>query len=554
MTEPATSTYTTAADSTFTTAYDANGRPVTQTLPGGVSVTSGYDQMGNLTSQAGTGADAVTASRTFGYDLAGNLTSAATAAAGPAPATSESFTYNDRGGLLTASGTAGSSSFGYNGDGLLTSRTDAAGTTSYTYDGADRLQTLTDAATGTALTYGYNQLNQVSQIQYGTSADVRTFGYDSLHRLAADTLKTAGGATAASIAYGYDLNGNLTAKTTTGFAGSSASTYTYDEANRLTSWNNGTTTTNYAYDASGNRTQIGVDTYTYDARDQLTTGGGTSYTYTARGTLASQTSSAGTASYSFDAYGQQITAGPQTYTYDGLGRTITGTPSGGAPVTLSYSGTGNTLASDGANTYTWDPSGGLIGVGAAGQGQSAGVLAFTDQHTDVAGDFTASAAALTASVTYGPLGNVTATSGTPGGQARLPVRVDRFRDRQREHGLPLVQPGRWPVHQQGHHDGQPGPGLRRGEPVRLRGRQPADPHRPHRSQLVGRYHQRMAHHDLVGLAWLGHRHLLGRQGLAHGGVVGLQRVGRHHLMDLQQRQQRDRPPERADPAAQTGDQ
>ncbi|HUY50918.1 MAG TPA: RHS repeat-associated core domain-containing protein, partial [Streptosporangiaceae bacterium] len=143
---------------------------------------------------------------------------------------------------------------------------------------------------------------------------------------------------------------------------------------------------------------------------------GTSYTYTARGTLASQTSSAGTASYSFDAYGQQITAGPQTYTYDGLGRTITGTPSGGAPVTLSYSGAGSTLASDGASTYTWDPSGGLIGVGAAGQGQSAGVLAFTDQHTDVTGDFTASAAALTASAAYGPLGNVTATTGTPAGR------------------------------------------------------------------------------------------------------------------------------------------
>jgi YD repeat-containing protein len=56
---------------------------------------------------------------------------------------------------------------------------------------------------------------------------------------------------------------------TTGFAGSTANTYTYDYANRLTSWNNGTTTTNYGYDASGNRIQVGANVYTYDARDPV---------------------------------------------------------------------------------------------------------------------------------------------------------------------------------------------------------------------------------------------------------------------------------------------
>ena len=78
---------------------------------------------------------------------------------------------------------------------------------------------------------------------------MRTYGYDGLHRLTSDALTTAGGAAVASIGYGYDPNGNLTSKTTTGFAGSAANTYTYDEANRLTSWNNGTTTTGYGYDA-----------------------------------------------------------------------------------------------------------------------------------------------------------------------------------------------------------------------------------------------------------------------------------------------------------------
>ena len=74
----------------------------------------------------------------------------------------------------------------------------------------------------------------------------------------------------ASIGYGYDPNGNLTSKTTTGLAGASSNTYTYDEANRLTSWNNGTATTAYGYDANGNRTQVGSATYSYDASRWIT--------------------------------------------------------------------------------------------------------------------------------------------------------------------------------------------------------------------------------------------------------------------------------------------
>jgi RHS repeat-associated protein len=414
--EPETATADTPADSTFTTAYDADGQPVSQTQPGGVTATATYDQMGNLTGQSGSGADAPTATRDFGYDLAGNMTSASTSAAGSAAATDESFSYNDRGELLTASGTAGSASFSYNGDGLMTSETDAAGTTGYTYDGDDRLATLTDPATGSTLSYAYNQMNQVSQIQYGSGQDVRTFGYDGLHRLTSDTLSTASGATVASIGYGYDADGNLTSKTTAGFAAATTNTYTYDEANRLTSWDNGTTTTGYGYDASGNRTQVGSAIYTYDARDELTSDGSDTYTYTARGTLASDTSSAGTANYTFDAYGQETTAGQQAYAYDALGRMIAVTSPSGSSDDFSYPGTATSPASDGVSTYTWDPSGDLVGVGAVGQGQSAGVLALTDQHTDVVGDFTPAGTALSASTSYDPFGNVTATTGQPTGK------------------------------------------------------------------------------------------------------------------------------------------
>ncbi|WP_232241240.1 LamG-like jellyroll fold domain-containing protein [Kutzneria sp. 744] len=403
--EPTTATYTSTADSTFTTAYDADGEPVTQTQPGGVTITASYDGVGNLTGQTGSGADGQTASRSFGYDSVGRMTTASTSAIGSSvPASNETFSYNDRDELLTASGSAGASSFAYNSDGLMTSRTDASGTTSYGYDSADRLSTLKDGITGTQLTYGYDVLDQVNQIKYG-SGDVRTFGYDPLHRLTGDTLKTSGGSTVAAIGYGYDLNGNLTTKTTSGFAGSASNSYTYDQANRLTSWNNGSTTVAYGYDASGNRTRVGSNVYTYDARDQLTSDGVSSYAYTARGTMSSQTSTSGTVRSTSDAFGQMTGQGTQTYTYDALGRASTDTGS-----TFAYSGMGNNPSSDGVNTYSYDPAGGLVGVGGSG----ASALAFVDQHTDVVGNFTASGATLSGSATYDPLGNVTATSSLVG--------------------------------------------------------------------------------------------------------------------------------------------
>ena len=92
----------------------------------------------------------------------------------------------------------------------------------------------------------------------------------------------------ASVGYGYNADSEVTSETTTGLAGAASSTYTYDEAGRLTSWNNGTTTTAYGYDGNGNLTQNGSKTYTYDARDELTSDGTSSYTYTARGTPSSE--------------------------------------------------------------------------------------------------------------------------------------------------------------------------------------------------------------------------------------------------------------------------
>ncbi|MFJ5268379.1 LamG-like jellyroll fold domain-containing protein [Streptomyces sp. NPDC088358] len=413
--EPTTAKYGSAADSTTTFAYDADGRMTTATLPGGVTTSMTYDVNGQLKTMSGAGADAATAQRSFDYDANGRVLSADTDAAGIAgavdhqDATHDAFTYDDRGDVLTATGSAGTSGFTYNDDASMLTRTDAAGTTSYGYDTAGRMSSLNDAATGTQLTLSYGQLNELKSIRYGSTGQTRTFGYNTSHELTSDVL-VQGASTVASFGYDYDKNGNLTSKTTTGVSGASSNTYTYDWSDRLTSWNNGSTTTSYAYDASGNRIRNGSDVYTYDARDELTSDGVHSYDYSARGTMTQESQASGSVAYRTDAFGGQIAAGTQSYTLDALGRNISDTDTTAQSTrSFAYSGADNTIASDGDHTYTYDPSGSVIGIKPAGGN---GVLALTDQHSDVVGTFTAGATSLAGSASYDPLGKVVSPTNT----------------------------------------------------------------------------------------------------------------------------------------------
>jgi RHS repeat-associated protein len=411
--EPATATAATAADRTWTTAYDADGQPATVTQPGGITLSYGYDQMGDLTSESGSGGSAPTTAQSFGYDLDGNLTSAT------APGGTDAFTYNDAGQLTGTSGPSGTASFGYNADGLMTSRTDAAGTTSYTYDDADRLASVADPLTGATLSYGYNADSLPATVSYaenGTAGPTESLGYDGLQRLSSDTLTSPSGATIASASYGYDADSNLTSQTTTGYAGAASTTYGYNQADELTSATTGGTTTSYGYDADGDLTQAGATSYSYNAQDQpvssATSAGTTSYSYTLSGALASVTPPSGTAQdYTSNAYGQTVTApGGIGYAYDALGRLATRT-TGSGTTDFAYSGTSDTVASDGTTSYTYDPAGNPIAEQPDGGTAEA---ALTDVHGDLTGLFSpaSSTTSLAASSAYSPYGAVTATAGT----------------------------------------------------------------------------------------------------------------------------------------------
>ncbi|OIK01493.1 RHS repeat domain-containing protein [Streptomyces colonosanans] len=94
------------ADRTFTTVYDANGRVKEQRSPGGVVIANEYDAKSRLTKQTGKGAEAETVDHTYAYDSDDRVT--AVAGAGTEQNT---FSYDDRGLLLSTSGPSGSSSF-----------------------------------------------------------------------------------------------------------------------------------------------------------------------------------------------------------------------------------------------------------------------------------------------------------------------------------------------------------------------------------------------------------------------------------------------------------
>ncbi|WP_199444337.1 polymorphic toxin-type HINT domain-containing protein [Umezawaea beigongshangensis] len=394
--EPSTQAHPALSDRTWTVAYDASANPVKATAPGGVVRDRTYDHLNRLTTETGTGAEAPTAQSSSTYDLAGRLTSVS------APGGVNTFSYDDRDQLVSAQGPSGSSSFAYDGSGRLTERTDASGTSRYTYN-KGRLATVVDGITGGTQVMGYDVTGQMNSVLLG-SGHRRNLTFDDLGRPTADVVTSTGGTVVAATEYGYDLTDNVTRKKTTGTAGASDNTYGYDHAGRLTSWTVNGNTTNYTWDASGNRTGAGSKTSVYDERNRLQSDGDFTYTHTARGTLTSRTSAGLTDELTFDAFDRLVGQGETTYQYDALGRVVVRNGK-----SFSYSGTSHALAGDGTTVYSRGPGEELISLK---EGQDARV-AVADMHGDLIGWLAPQdgGSSLVDSVSFDPFGKVLSTSG-----------------------------------------------------------------------------------------------------------------------------------------------
>ncbi|WP_309144106.1 RHS repeat-associated core domain-containing protein [Streptomyces sp. PKU-MA01144] len=407
--EPATSAHPAAADRTWTTVYDAAGQSVADLLPGGVKRERTYDGLGRLVRETGTGTEATTNTRTFAYDLAGRITAAGTDDA----LVQNTYTYNDRGQLLSTAGHGGTNSYAYDADGNMTERSTARNTTSYGYDEAGRPQWVWDESTGSDIWYSFDAAGRPVTERYmvqapgseeWTETARRTYGHDDLGRLTSDRIAAPDGTQEkAATEYGYDLADRLTSKRTRGTAGAGEHTYRYDKAGRMTAWSHGTSTTEYGWDAAGNRVRAGDREATFDARNRLVTDDDATYAYTARGTLSTVTEDGGAPrTLTFDAFERKVTDGGSTFTYDSFDRVG---QSGGTPFT--YDGGSSNLTHDGSTNYSRTPSGSLLATSDGTDAQ----WAITDRHTDLVAQLRPDGTALTGSRAYDPYGSVTASHG-----------------------------------------------------------------------------------------------------------------------------------------------
>ncbi len=249
-------------------------------------------------------------------------------------------------------------------------------TTGYGYDGAGRLNA-TRYPSGRVLAYGYDALGRVNQIsttvndqsqvvvqnvQYWPFGGVAAFtlgngqtysrGRDQDGRIANYTLG------AQTFAVGYDPANRITSLNDLG-SPANASTYGYDNLDRLTSALVPGTAFGYSYDAVGNRLSksagssndlYGYGTssnrlsfvtpnsgplrsYLHDANGSVTADGVNNYAYDARGRLAQASSAIGATTYQVNALGQRVrktsALGDIVFHYDVQGRLISESTPGG---------------------------------------------------------------------------------------------------------------------------------------------------------------------------------------------------------------------------------
>jgi len=362
--------------------YDLNGNVLTKTDARGKLTQYSYDNLDRLKTisyATGTGT-------TFEYD--GGST--------PTPAVI--------GELTKITDASGQVTYSYDSMGRRTGKTQVTGaktfTVGYTWgDSGSALDKLTAITypSGTRVNYSYDSYGDVSGITVnppnangvGTntgstlpmlsaitrnaeskltgwtwaSTKTQAISYDAYGQISAYNLgDSTGTGSAAGIrrTVGRDNAGRITGYTHTNSGtpvSASDQGFGYDNLNRLVSATMGSTTTQYSYDATGNRSTkvIGATTYTN--------------TIASTSNKLTQTQDVGgTATIQHDAAGNITSDGVNTFTYSDRGRMATMTNAGGT-VTYSYNAlemrvgkTGPTaLVPTGAAYYVYDEEGKLLG-------------------------------------------------------------------------------------------------------------------------------------------------------------------------------------------------
>jgi len=408
------SSMTSPMGKTWSFGYDPNGNLATKTLPQG-SITYAYDVLNLLTGI--TYSDAPTTPNVaFGYDGNGNRTSMTDGAG------SVSYTYDPLNRLSLVTRGADTFGYGYDPAGNVNRRTYPDSTVvTYTYDGANRLAT---AKVGTATTtYGYDTASNLASITLPNTVKA-TLTYDRAGRLTSIANKK-GNKAISSFTYTLDPVGNPKTVVTP----SETITYTYDLLDRLTEAcyltncsGTGLAGIEYTYDGVGNRLT--------ETRDGSTPSA-TTYSYNVDDQLTSTTGPAGTTTYGYDPNGNETQAGSRTFAFDRENRLIS-TTDAGVTEAYGYDGDGNRLTLSQSGTvqtrYLWDANnplallalerdsgGALLRRYVNGQGPISMTTGGSDHYflTDVLGsvvNLTDASGAKEWSFTYEPYGTVRAST------------------------------------------------------------------------------------------------------------------------------------------------
>ncbi len=328
---------------TTTFEYDLNSRLVKEIRPGGQETAYTYDGNGNLASRT----DAKGQVTAYEYNAVNKLVAIRYINAGETdPVKTVAFTW-DMGGNMTGydDGTVSAVftydqahrktgetvnydsftrtlAYEYYGNGLVKSFTGPDGiTVDYTHTKDNRISTIAIPDLGIVSYNAYEWSNPAGILLPGGT--LKEFEYDAFNQVKSITAKDPGGAAVMDLGYELDNRANVTAMSSLGGTVS----YAYDDLYRLVRVDDSAEgTTEYTFDDMNNRMSPG--TWTYNADDQLTAGDDAAYAYDANGNVASKETAADTFYYTYDHENRLIriqsdSAGEiAAYGYDPFGRRI----------------------------------------------------------------------------------------------------------------------------------------------------------------------------------------------------------------------------------------
>jgi RHS repeat-associated protein len=301
------SAVTDADGQTASYTYDSLHRPITATDRLGNKSSVTYDPASGYVASI-TDAKGSTTTFTYQSQVQGDFTFFNLTQIGYADGTTETYSYDASGNVLTATDGAGKTSkYTYNSRGqMLTATNPAGGVTTLTYNADGTVATRQDPA-GNVTTYGYDSLKRLASIQRPDQSSV-SFTRDALDQILSVT-DERGKVTK----FAYDANTNL--KSVTDALNQSAKmSYDTDDLPAILTDPLGNSTM-FQYDPLGSVTAVlnaagEKNTYSYDNLERAQSaldpsGKGSSFTYDAEGRLATLTDALGnTAKFTVDQLGR----------------------------------------------------------------------------------------------------------------------------------------------------------------------------------------------------------------------------------------------------------